>query len=217
MRIGDALINPSDTVRDLGVLFYQYGTMKPHVNEVCRKASAALWRIGKIRSLLDQKTTERLIHAFVTSRLDYCNSLLFGLNDCLLSRLQLIQNSAMRLVTLSRKFDHITPILADFHWLPVSEPIKFKIVLTTFKILNEQAPAYLTELVSLYQPSRVLRSSDNKLTLNIIRTRTSYGSRAFSSAAPLLWNGLPENIRLAENVTNFKKLLNTYLFKKLFF
>ena len=118
------MINPSDTVRDLGVLFDQYGTMKPHVNEVCRKASAALWRIGKIRSLLDQKTTERLIHAFVTSRLDYCNSLLFGLNDCLLSRLQLIQNSAMRLVTLSRKFDHITPILADFHWLPVSERIK---------------------------------------------------------------------------------------------
>ena len=72
VRIGDALINPSDTVRDLGVLFDQYGTMKPHVNEVCRKASAALWRIGKIRSLLDQKTTERLIHAFVTSRLDYC-------------------------------------------------------------------------------------------------------------------------------------------------
>ena len=130
--------------------------MKPHVNEVCRKASAALWRIGKIRSLLDQKTTERLIHAFVTSRLDYCNSLLFGRNDCLLSRLQLILNSAKRLVTLSRKFDHITPILADFHWLPVSERIKFKIVLTTFKILNEQAPAYLTELVSLYQPSRVL-------------------------------------------------------------
>ena len=167
--------------------------------------------------MLDQKTTERLIYAFVTSRLDYCSSLLFGLNDCLLFRLQLIQNSAMRLVTLSRKFDHITPILADFHWLPVSERIKFKIVLTTFKILNEQAPAYLAELVSLYQPSRVLRSSDNKLTLNIIRTRTSYGSRAFSSAAPLLWNGLPENIRLAENVTNFKKLLKTYLFKKYFF
>ena len=105
------------------------------------------------------KNCETLIHAFVTSKLDYCNSLLSGLSQNQIQRLQYVQNSAARLLTGTRKYNSITPILRELHWLPVAERIHFKILLLTFKSLNGMAPFYLNELLSPYIPSRTLRSS----------------------------------------------------------
>ena len=86
-------------------------------------ASFALKRIGNIRQYLDQPAAEKLIHAFVSSELDYCNSLLFGLPGKEISKLQRVQNSAARLITKTRKTDHITPILRKLHWPPVHKRI----------------------------------------------------------------------------------------------
>ena len=73
--------------------------------------------LGKIRTLLDKAATEKLGHAFVTSRLDYCNSVLYGCPGFQLNKLQSVQNAAARLVKCRKKYDHITPILFDLHWL----------------------------------------------------------------------------------------------------
>ena len=70
-----------------------------------------------------------LVHAFISSRLDYCNSLLVGAADCVIRKLQGVQNAAARLITGTRKFDHITPILRDLHWFPVRLRIKYKIAM----------------------------------------------------------------------------------------
>ncbi|XP_070541651.1 uncharacterized protein [Ptychodera flava] len=130
LRIGDFDITPSTSVRNLGVRLNSDGFMSDQINQICRNGYYSLYRISKIRKLLDRSTTETLIHAFVTSQLDYCNSLLYGVSKEQLSRLQSVQNAAARarLVTQSRKFDHITPVLIDLHWLPIEARIRFKVL-----------------------------------------------------------------------------------------
>ena len=176
-------------------------------------ASFALRKIGKIRNYLDKSTTEQLIHAFVSSRLDSNNILLAGLPSKDISKLQRIQNSAARLVSRSKKRAHITPILQDLHWLPVHHRINFKLLLLTYKILNDMAPVYLSELLHPYVPTRLLRSSSKDLLQTPSHRTKSYGARAFSIIAPILWNTLPHHIRQASSINQFKNSLKTFQFQ----
>ena len=134
LKIGDSVITPSkDAVRNLGSWFDETFSMQPHVNKTCKAGYYYLHNLSRIRKYLDKKTTECLVHAFITSRLDYCNSLLYGLPDCLISKLQRVQNAAARLVYKAPRFCHISPILQEPHWLPIRDRIKFKVILITFK------------------------------------------------------------------------------------
>ena len=134
LKIGQSVVTPSSSVRNLGVHLEFGGNFSGHVNQICKSSYFALHRIGKIRSLLDQSATEKLVHAFVTSRLDYCNIVLYGCPEFQLNKLQSVQNAAARLVRRQNKSAHITPILRDLHWLGVRERIIFKVLLTVYKI-----------------------------------------------------------------------------------
>ena len=115
--------------------------------------------------------------------------------------------SAARLVTRAKKNDHITPILQRLHWLPVNARIVFKILLITYKALHNQAPGYIIELLSMYKPRRSLRSAALHLLTVPSSNTKSYGDRAFSVAAPKLWNSLPVHIRTSDSLSSFKSLL----------
>ncbi len=104
---------------------------------------------------------EMLFHAFMTSRLDYCNAFLDGCSARLINKLQMVQNAAARALTRTRKYDHITPVLSILHWLPFKHRIDFKILLITYKALNGLAPQYLSKLLSHYSPPRPLRSQNS--------------------------------------------------------
>ena len=149
------------------------------------------------------------MHAFVTSRIDSCNALLFGLPNFLIQCLQYVLNS--------RKFDHITPLLIELRWLPVEQRIIFKILLFTFKVVNGLAPSYLSELLEAYVPRRMLRSFTQLLLHEPKFNLKTYGSRAFSVCAPRLWNSLPLKIRSCDSIDTFKKKLKTHLFKSSYF
>ena len=149
----------------------------------------------------------------MTSRLDYCNGLLYGLPKELTNRLQGVLNTAARLVTLTRKYDNITPVLKELHWLPVQFRTTYKILLQVFKALNGLAPQYLSEKLTIKE--NIGLRSDNQNLLKIPKSRLkSYGDRAFSVAGPILWNDLPENLRLCTSLDNFKHLLKTHLFRQ---
>ena len=216
LRFGSDIIKPTESAKNIGVIFDSTMSMIPHVNNTCKAAFYHLRNISRIRRFLSVKTTETLIHAFVTSKIDHCNSLLFGIPIHVLNKLQSVQNAAARLVTLSRKYDHITPMLLDLHWLPVTECIKYNILLLIFKSLHDLTPSYIAEMITRYNPPRALRSS-SKLLLNNVGFRVkSYGHRSFAVCGPELWNALPSSIRTISNLSSFKSELKTFLFKSNF-
>ena len=134
--------------------------------------------------------------------------------DSQLGKLQIIQNSAARLITGTKKYSPITPVLQQLHWLPVKSRISFKILLLTFQCLHNVAPSYLQELLKKYTPVRSLRSSQkNLLECPVLGTRF-YGEHAFSFGGPLLWNAVPLHLKEANSVNNFKSLLKTFLFQE---
>ena len=179
---------------------------------VCQSAFYHLRNIAQISRHISFRNCKTLIHA---SKIDHYNILLSGLKQDQARKLQYVQNSAARLLTGTRKHEHITPVLRDLHWLPVHERIRFKILLMTFKCLNQLAPSYLSDLLIHYRPLRTLRLSDKELLVQLRCHLKTYGERAFSFIAPKLWNTLPLSIKRCNSAESFKSTLKTYLFQKL--
>ena len=163
-----------------------------------------------ISQFLTVETAKSIVRAFVSSKLDYCNSIMCQLPDTLISRLQGVQNTASRLVTKTSKFDHITP--KQLHWLPVKYRITFKILPLTYRGLNGMAPQYIQDLLHQYEPARSLHSAGTLRLDQPDYTLETYGARAFSVVAPQLWNKLPLNIRRSGNLDIFKNKLKTRLY-----
>ena len=167
--------------------------------------------ISKIRKYISESTTEILIHSFVNSKLDFCNSLLFGALKQDIVKLQSFQNAAAQIVAGLKKRDHITETLRDLHWLPVEERIVFKINLINFNTLNGSGLRYLEDILKFYHQSR-----DHLRLEELNFNMKTYGQRAFSVAAPRLWNKLPFEIRACSDVNLFKSKLKTFLFKTVY-
>ena len=184
IEIDGSQVLPVKKARNLGVVFDDHFTLHEYVSSRCRSASFALYKINKIRPYIDKGTTERLVHAFVMCYIDYCNGLMYGLPDNQLKKLQVIQNAAARLVTRTKKFESISPILRALHWLPIWSRIAFKILLLTYQCFHEMAPSYLSELLVRYEPGRSLRSSQRDLYVVPPISTNFYGKRIVSSMPP---------------------------------
>ncbi len=187
-------LDSSSSVRNLGVLLDSNLSFDSHVSSICKTAFFHLKNISKLRHMFSMSNAEMLIHAFITSRLDYCNALLGGCSARLINKLQMVQNAAARVLTRTRKYDHISPVMPTLHWLPIKHRIDFKILLITYKALNGLAPQYLSELLSHYSPPRLLRSQNSgHLIIPRISKSTDFGGRSFFYLAPKLWNNLEHN------------------------
>ena len=212
ITIGNSEITPSTSCKSLGVMLDNHMCMDSKIQNVCRSTLFHIRNISAIRKLIPQTAAAALVHSLVTSRLDYCNSLLYGVPGCKLKQLQWVQNIAARVVTLTRcsPENHITPILKSLHWLPV------KILLMTYKCVNSLAPEYLCNLVTKKKCPRPLQSEKLEL-LKVPDTRLkTYGDRSFQYAAAVEWNKLPLDVRNSPSVACFKTSLKTYLFKQYF-
>ena len=140
IKVGEADVAPVWSARNLGAWFDSHLDMSTHISKTCGSTFYYLYNIHHIRKFLSREHTEQLVHAFITSRLDYCNSLPYGVPDCQIMKLQRIMNASARLIYCVPKFCRITPILMELHWLPVPPLIEFKILLITFKVIKGLAP-----------------------------------------------------------------------------
>ena len=208
-------IQTTNSVKSLGVILDSKLTLETHVNNVCRGAYYHLRNIARIRKCLDTSTLRLVVHSLVTTRLDFSNGILIGLPQRLIDKMQKVQNSAARLILNKRKFEHVTPLLKQLHWLPIRERIKYKIIYLTFKSLKGQSPQYLADMLKSYTPVRKLRSSSKNL-LQIPNVKLKMTERAFSVAAPILWNSISDELRQITSTDNFRRQLKTYLFKEAF-
>ena len=125
-----------------------------------------------------------------------------------------MQNVAAKLVLQKRKYDHVTPLLVKLHWLPIHLRIEFKLLVLTFKCIHKLAPSYLSDMLHVREATYTTRSS-HTLHLHVPRTHLKYaGDRAFSAAAPRLWNNIPVELRRIDSLSHFKTMLKTHLFSK---
>ena len=192
-------------------------SMIPQINNLCKSIYFQIKNIASIRDYLSKDVTKTLMTSLVLSRLDYCNSLLSGLPEKTLSKLQLAQNNAARLVERCKKRDHIRPILQKLHWLPVKERIDYKLATTCYKCVNGIGPMYLQDCTQIYRPGRSLRSSSDSKILMIPRKKYKhFGERSFSFLGPKIWNSLPQSIRHSDSLACFKQKLKHHLFVNAF-
>ena len=197
------------------MIFDESLSFRQHIKEISKSSIYKLRNLHYIRNHFSRQNFEILIHAFVSTKVDYCNSLFAGIHKCDLRPLQLVQNYAARLVLKRTKYEHSRPLLHELHWLPISRRIDFKILLLTYKAINSLAPEYISALLFPANRPNFLRCANDNSLLHIESTTHStkrMGDRAFSLYAPHIWNNIPKNIREAKSVNIFKSQLKTYLF-----
>ena len=160
IAVGSEVIECKSSVRNLGSWFDSQLNMSVHISKLCAAAFYHLHNISRIRRFLSFDSTKALVHALITSRVDYCNSLLYGLPATQLNKIQRVLNAAARLVCRSPRYCHITPLVYKLHWLPVNLRIRFKVLLFVFKAIHGIAPSYISDLIFVKPNSSYnLRSS----------------------------------------------------------
>ena len=202
--IDNSCIRFNNVVKNLGVLFDSDMTFSNQVKDVVSSVFTNIKNISRIKSFLTTKEKTILVCSLILSKIDYCNSLYYGIGGALQSKLQYAQNCAARLIHQRRKYDHVTDIFIELHWLPIKFRIIYKILLTVHKCLYDNSPAEINNLISF--------ESVRTFNLQIPRCYTTYGDRAFSVYSAKEWNRLPLYLKIETSVINFKKLLKTYLF-----
>lgn len=189
--------------------------MSTHVAKTVSACFAALRQIRSIRRSVNRPVLLTLVSSLVLTRLDYGSTTLVGLTDSLTNRLQSVLHAAARLIFSARRYDHVTPLLIDLHWLRVPERITFRLAVLTYRCLTGQAPQYLIDefqRVADIESQRRLRSASTSRLEIPATTHSTIGDRAFPVAAALIWNSLSAYVKEAPSLLTFRKRLKHELF-----
>jgi len=193
--------------------------MKSHISKAVSNCFAALRRLRGIHRLASQPVLLSLVTSLIMTRLDYGSATLAGLPDHLLDSLQSVLNAAAGLVCYAQKYDHITHLLQDLHWLRVPERIQFRLAALLFGCRNNMAPPYLLHDLQWTDEAESLRRlrSGSQQRLIVPRTRLrTIGDRSFRVMAAHAWNSIPTSVTTATSLASFKKQLKSFLFTKSF-
>jgi hypothetical protein len=205
----------SAQLKSLGVTLEQNLSFDRHVANIVRASNFNIRALRHIRPMLDKTTANTVACSIVSTRLDYCNSLLHGVSVKNIQRLQRVQNTLARVVAGTKRREHIRPVMRNLHWLPVQQRIEYKVALITYKVLCTDQPEYLRSLIQEYKPARRLRSEGQGLLVKPTCFKSMLGERAYTQASATVWNSLPEQLRKVQDLLCFKKKLKTFLFSSM--
>ena len=216
LRIDHVKVSAVCNVRNLGKWFDNHLSMKTAINKTCQSELYHLHNIGRIKRFLSFEGRKSIVHAVVMSRIDYCNSLLYGVAAT--NQFQRVQNAAVRLVWSLPRHEHVTSSFIRLHWLPIKFRINLKIAMLCFKWIHGHALNYLKRMVAIQKTSIYnLRSSTSiQLEDHSRRSKETLGDRAFSDASAKIWSSLPKSLQSQQNFNTLKSLLKTHHFREAF-
>ena len=214
LTLGGYDVTPSQSVRNLGVFIDADLSMRSNIDVVVSRCFAALRQLRSIRRNISVPVCQSLVTSLVLTRLDYCNSVAFGLPALHLRRLQSVQNAAARIIFNLRRTEHISDALMCLHWLRVDERVRFKIAVLVYKSLHGSAPSYFTNIFTPLSIAgrRNLRSSASHHLLVPRRRLSTIGDRSFPVAGASVWNSLPPDVASSPSLNIFRSRLKTFLF-----
>ena len=219
VTIGNAQIPLRQSVNNYGLTFVYHLTMNAHVSNIARTCYFELRRLASIRRFLTSTATATLVSAFVLSRIDYCNSLLFGSTHDVTSHLQRIQNYAARVILRLPMSSSITIHLKSLHWLPVKVRSTYKIACLCYHCHSSTAPSYVTGMLHR-KPLHTRNTRSSSYTMPLLNrpahSKATLGDRSFSFASSSVWNSIPNDVRCAPSLSSFKSRLKTYLFRSVY-
>ena len=219
ITIDNAQIAFKQSVKNLCFTIDCHLTMNAHVSNIAQTCYYELRRLASIRLFLNSTATATLVSAFVLSRIDYCNSLLFGFTHNVTSHLQWIHNYAARVILRLPKSSSITTHLKSLHWLPVKVRSTYKIACLCYHCHNSTAPLYVADMLHT-KPSHIRNTRSSSYTMPLLNrpahSKATLGDRSFSFASSSVWNSIPNDVRCALSLSSFKSCLKTYLFRSVY-
>ena len=210
--LGKKLI-PTQTVKDLGVTFDRNLNFNEHILKTVSSCMSGLDQISRVKYVLKKELLVTVINSLVFSKLYYCSVVWSNTTDRNIRKLQGIQNFTARIISGTRKYDHITPVLKELQWIPVKLQLYYLVAIMAFKCMTGTAPSYLSsQFVSRGSVSgRVTRQSTQ---LNIPLLKTASGHRTFYFRIVKLWNDLCPKLKLSMTIRDFKRKLKMLLFEQ---
>ena len=201
-------VTPNDSAQNIGVEFDKDFNFKKHISKVCRSCYYHIGNLRRLRRCFTTAVTKTIATSIVSIKLDYCNTILYNFPNREINKLQSVQNCLARVVTRSPQFCSVTPLLKSLHWLNGQFIIKYKICTLTYKVIHKCQPVYLNSLLKLLNRTRNLRYSDDDQ-LVVPRVSSKMGERAFSVAAPQLWNCISLEIKKSKSLQSLQKEMKT--------
>jgi hypothetical protein len=203
-------LHPATSAKDLGVILDSNLSYDQHITHVISSCFSKLSQINRVKDSFDEHTLKLIITSLVFSKMLYCSTVWSNTSAGNINKLQSIQNFASKIVTNSKKYDRVTPLLRQLNWLPVKQMLYVKDAVLTYKCVNGLVPLYLSEKLTKRSNihSRYTRNHDS---LNIPMFRTATGQRTFQYRAASIWNNLNNQLKSHTSLKKFKVELKEQL------
>ena len=219
ITIGNAQIPFKHSMKNLGFSLDCHLTMNAHVSNIALTCYFKLRRLASIRRFLTSTATATHVSAFALSRIDYCNSLLFGSTHDVTSNLQRMQNYAARVILRLPKSSSITIHLKSLYWLPVKVRSTYKIACLCYHCHSSTAPSYVADMLHR-KPSDTRKTRSSSYTMPLLNrpahSKATLCDRSFYFASFSVWNSISNDVRCAPSLSSFKSRLKTYLLRSVY-